>query len=194
MLEQLQQRLREIDEMKGMRKQSVWAPQDSMRKRSVWAGSVSSHPSSNGSISYSTPPQHMANGYQQQPSPPDLQQTLSYVDPGLGQRLSPSMYPPQPDSYPQQQQQQFHVPHDSVYTQLQQDPQQQQPYASASPPQQTFNFNEPFYQSPPNAGSSTAPGHQFAAWTGYSGPVVQDTLDEENAVPPKSNAWDLYQT
>ncbi|KAF2484314.1 fungal-specific transcription factor domain-containing protein [Neohortaea acidophila] len=193
MLEQLQQRLREIDEMKGMRKQSVWAPQDSMRKRSVWAGSVSSHPSSNGSISYSTPPQHMANGYQQQ-SPPDLQQTLSFVDPGVGQRLSPSMYPPQPDAYPQQQQQQFHVPHDSVYTQLQQDPQQQQSYASASPPQQTFNFNEPFYQSPPNAGSSTAPGHQFAAWTGYSGPVVQDTLDEENAVPPKSNAWDLYQT
>lgn len=69
----------------------------------------------------------------------------------------------------------------------------------------SFNFNEavpvpsphPFtsYQGNSQAYALNRPNHptqQFASWSGYGGPGgAPDTLDEENAVPPNSNPWNI---
>lgn len=183
MLEELKQRLREMDEMTGVRKQSTWHH-----------GSTGSIPSSNGSISYTSPAQsisHPAAMYQQhQQTPPPLQQTPSYGEAQMAQQISPPQFYQQPHVYQQQQQQQpqqFPVQHGNTFA-LQQPPPPQQHYQQ---PQQQFNFSEPVYH---NASFPAAPRQQFANWTGYGGPSAPDTLDEENAVPPKSNPWELHNT
>lgn len=149
-----------------------------LRRQSMWYGSVGSVPSSNGSISYTSPQQAMAHPsalYQhQQSSPPPMQQP-AYGAP-VRQQTSPQGIPPQPQIY-QPQQQAMPPP---------------QMYGQHAPPQhyqQQFSFNEPVYHG--NQVHATAPNQQFAAWGGYGGPAVANTLDEENAVPPKSNPWDI---
>ena len=135
-----------------------------MRRQSMWYGSVGSLPSSNGSVSYTSPSSSMSHVptvyQQQQSSPPPVQpaQATAYGAPSTGQQVSPQAVPPQPNMYQQQQQHPQHVA-----------------------------FNEPVYH--PN--SSARPSQQFAAWGGYGGPTVHNTLDEENAVPPRSNPWDI---
>ncbi len=151
-----------------------------MRKQSMWAGSIGSIPSSNGSISYSSPPQlvtQTSDGYQQ--TPPRTQQHLSFGESDVGRHISPPLYHQQPTSYPEQP---IQLTQSVSFTQP-----IQQPYMQP----QSFTFSEPVYNQP---AFSTAPNHQFASWAGYGGPMVQDTLDEENAVPPKSNPWNRPQT
>ena len=171
----------------------------SVRKQSMW-GSTGSVPSSNGSISYSSPAQSVAqaaNMYQQhQQTPPPLQQTSSYGEQAtMTQQINPPQFHQQPHSYfPQQHQQQQHQQYpvyQGPYSQPPAQPQPQQQQHYGLPQQQQFNFNEPVYHNP---SFSTAPRQQFAAWSGYGGPSAPDTLDEENAVPPKSNPWDVHNT
>lgn len=153
------------------------------RRQSLWHGSTGSIPSSNGSFSYqSSPPFIQAPAvYQHQTSPQSVRQTPSFGENGtVLPQLSPPQYQQQPNLY---QPGQYQVPHSMPYSQA---PQQQYP----QPQQQQFNFNESTFQ---NAAFSTAPNQQFATWGGYNGPFVQDTLDDENAVPPKINPWDLKQ-
>jgi hypothetical protein len=71
--------------------------------------------------------------------------------------------------------------------------------------QPSFNFNEaPIAQQPPSFASQqwethdpsrsrpSHPNQQFASWSGYGGQgSAPDTLDEENAVPPNSNPWNI---
>jgi hypothetical protein len=147
---------------------------DNNRRQSMW-GSVGSNPSSNGSFSYYSPQQvRMSNtsvGQAPQQTPPPLVHHSSSYD---GQQVSPPLFQPQP-SIPQYQPQ-----HGMQYAYPQQ--------AFPPQPQQPFTFNEPVYR---NTNFGTAPNQQFANWGGYGGPSVPDTLDEENAVPPKSNPWEM---
>jgi hypothetical protein len=162
-LDQLSQRLRELDDMPGM------------RRTSMWYGSNGSNPSSNGSIAYTSPTQsisHAPASYQHsQASPPPIQQPTTY---GL----------PQPNMY-QNQYQHHPVQHSHTYGPGPTPPQQyRQPQF-----RQQFNFSEPVYH--PKPAAPPPPNQQFAAWSGYGGPTVPNTLDEENAVPPKANPWNI---
>lgn len=162
MLNHLYQRRRELDVMNGMRKQSLWQ------------GSIAS--ASSGSISYSSPPQQIpqaTNGYQQ--TPPQVQPTQHYLGNAGGRQMSPpSFYPKHASSFSQPQEY-WNMPYSQPSQQYTQ--------------QSNVNFSEPAYQNTSAFGA--APSQQFAAWGGYGGPVVQDTLDEENAVPPEANPWDM---
>ena len=155
-----------------------------MRRQSMWYGSVGSLPSSNGSIAYTSPSSSMSHVpamYQQQhSSPPPMQQAPAYGGPPPGQQVSPQPIPPQPHMYQHQQQH----PHGHAYGQV--PPPQNYGHPQPQHPQQ-YNFNEPLYQT----SRASRPSQQFASWGGYGGPAVQNTLDEENAVPPNSNPWDI---
>ena len=182
MLDELTQRLREMDEVPNARRQGMWQ-----------YGSVGSVPSSNGSISYQSPAgstSHIAAAYHQnQQSPPPLQQTPSQNDhPQLVRQISPQQFPQQRNMY--QPTAQYPVQQMNPYVQAQPQHQAQTP-RNYPQHQQQFSFNEPMYR---KAGFPTAPNQQFAAWAGYGGPTVQNTLDEENAVPPKSNLWEFHNT
>ncbi|KAK3725175.1 hypothetical protein LTR37_000686 [Vermiconidia calcicola] len=179
MLEELQQRLRDLNEINDAQRQSSWH------------GSVGSVPSSNGRLSFqqSSPPQRMSQtspAYQrhQQSSPPvpvqqQQQQAPGYGDQGTAQRISPpAQFQHQPDTRAHQQ---YPVHHGQSYGQPQQPhfhPSQHQPY----------NFSEPVQH---NAALAARPSQQFAAWTGYGGPPMAHAMDDENTVPPKSNPWEL---
>ena len=187
MLDDLNQRLRELDNLNGARKQSMWQQ-----------GSIGSLPSSNGSLSYGSPPQQIlqaSNNYHHPPqlqqsqsfgengqtsnirqsSPPLVRQTQSFGESGLPPQASPSQYPQQPNMYWQQQ----HAIPGYVF------PQQQ----SQQPP--PFNFSDHTTRQP---APSVVQNHFFSGWGGYDGPVVENRLDEENAVPPKTYQWELKHT
>ncbi len=178
-LEDLNRRLRECDEINGVH-----------RRPSMWHhGSVGSNLSSNGSFSYTSPQQQhqqrvsqTSPGYMQSSPSGGQQQASSYMD---HQHVSPPQHYQQmaaPQFLPQQGSVQYvHQPQQQPTYQLA--PQQQQP--------QQFTFNEPVYPAPPSF--SAAPIQQFANWGGYGGPSVPDTLDEENAVPPKLDPWEMTQ-
>lgn len=129
---------------------------------------------------------------------------------GMGQ-TSPQHYP-----FPDQQQSQgpYRSNQHSQQHYQQQSPDTKPQYAidqraQPSYPQfnePVFNFNEavPIPQPIPftsplgnaQAHATTRPPHhptqQFASWSGYSGPGgAPDTLDEENAIPPNSNPWNI---
>ena len=170
MLEELRQRLQELDEMNGVRRPSMW-PQ----------GSTGSVPSSNGSIvsmPYHSPQQQ---GVSQAPTmyqhtPPPMRQTPSFGETSA----VPPQFQQQPNVYQQQPHQYTHPnAHGMNYSQA--PPQQYQQH------QQAFNFSEPVYQ---NSSLTAPPRQQFAAWTGYGGVSGRSKLDGENAVPPNSNPWD----
>lgn len=165
MLDNLQQRLHVLDETERARRASVW-------------GSHGSASSSNGTAAYYSPPQSMSQGtamYQPTaPQMPPLQQ--SYTDVGVSQQTNPSMY--QQQQPPMQPQQQYFAPQAPPYAQM------QQQYDRFQQPEQPVVFGNPLYRAPSH---QTAPGSQFAAWSGYGGASSgPDTLDDENAVPPNS--------
>lgn len=85
-----------------------------------------------------------------------------------------------PPSYPQ-------TMHQNQYQQPNVYPPASYPQASYQAP--PFNFNDPFNQQPPQQ-HSLPPTQQFAVWNGYQGPSGFDPEDEQ-AVPPKSNPWEL---
>lgn len=67
-------------------------------------------------------------------------------------------------------------------------PQQQQPQFQQS----TYDFNQAAFAMNHHAGNSHRPSAQFANWGGYGGQLGQpSTLDDENAVPPDSNPWNI---
>lgn len=182
MLDELNRRLREIDEAHIARNQGMW-------------GSVSSVPSSNGSISFYSP--HgvaLAPTMQQQPlqpTPPALHQTPSYSEPALSRQVSHEKRQVSPEQF-QQQQGMFPPPQSVQYGNAFAPPQpqpQQTPQQHFQQIQQQYSFNEPVFHAPAYL---TAPHHQFGAWSGYAGPTVANTLNEENAVPPESTPWDPH--
>lgn len=160
MLENLNQRLQVLNES-----------EQQARRVSAWAGSFSS---SNGSTAYhSSPPQNTSQSHAvyQQTAPPRPSVQQGYSDPGQSQQTNAAMYQQPPLVQPHQQ---YFATQAPQYAQMQQQYDRFQQPAYGNP-----LFSAPAYQ--------TAPGTQFAAWTGYgavsSGP---DTLDDENAVPPNS--------
>lgn len=127
------------------------------------------------------------------PSPPANMQTppsYTQISPNAHpvQQVSPqqqSQYPPNPvgpagfgmaqllggAAYPQQQ------------------PQFQQPTYNFSQPPVAVNHGMPLM---PHSGNSHRPSAQFANWGGYGGQGGQPSmLDEDNAVPPDSNPWNI---
>jgi len=168
MLEELNQRLRELDGTAGRRRPSTWQHH----------GSTGSMTSSNGSISYTSPQRLASNptSYGHQPAPghnmplyQDTNAAATHFIPSTYQQ--PGMYsqsPPNP-TYPPDQQQ--YLPQASTHT---------------------FNFNEPLTMPQHRPAFSAAPLHQFAAWSGYGGHAASNTLrdsEEEAAVPPEANPW-----
>lgn len=165
MLEILNQRLRELE---GPRRPSMFQHTSS-------SGSV--HSSNGGSIGYQSP-QSLPPGpaAYRQPSVTAFNMT-SYGEHGRAPQASPQ-YHYQEKPFPQPPVQPYVAHPQANYFQQ----------ASGQP----FGFGGQAtmqqYQYPVQ---STAPGPQFANWTGYGGPSVPDTLDEENAVPPNSNPWNI---
>lgn len=164
MLDNLEQRLHVIDETNHARRASMWA-------------SVGSVPSSNGATAYYSPPQSMSQGptmYQQRPPSMPPKQP-SFGESGVPQQISPPLYyQTQP---PMQSEQQYPAQPGLAYGQMH--PQYQQ----GLPPVQPLDAGNSSYRAP---SLPTAPGQQFAAWSGYGFSSGPDTLDEENAVPPNS--------
>lgn len=170
MLEELTGRLRELEIMAGVRRPSMW-------QHTASTGSIGS----NGSSNHYGSPQGSAQGQPLYQSPPPMQTGMTPPVTGYHENAPPvQQYPVQYHQpqhlYPQ------HAPGFSA------------PYAQAqahahTAPRATFNFNDP---------SAAFPGHslnanphaQFGTWGGYGGPSMPDTLDEENAVPPNSSAWE----
>ncbi|TKA72063.1 hypothetical protein B0A55_06658 [Friedmanniomyces simplex] len=162
MLEELGQRLREMDEMSGRRRPSIWPHTSS-------SGSVHS---SNGSIQFSSP-QTLPPGSTayRQPSITAYNMT-SYGNSGMPPQTSPPQHHYSAHNFTQQPVQPFE--------QQQQQQQQQQQAVFHGHPIQQYSFNEPpVRERHPNF--NMPPSQQFAGWGGYGGPSAADTLDEENA-------------
>lgn len=187
MLEELNQRLRELDELNGVRRQSMWQQSSigSTSSNGSFLYSSPSQPISQGSSTYQqTPPQFLPTPHfgdtaqhstNRQSSPPRVRQTPSFGESGFTRQISqvsPEQQYHQPTMYLSQP---YHAPVGYQFPQ----------------PQQPFHFNN---RSRQQAHHSIAPIHQFSTWGGYGGPVVDNTLDEENAVPPKTYPWELKQT
>ena len=110
----------------------------------------------------------------QQTSPYHLQQTPSHGESKFAHQTSPPYYSHHPNMYAQQN-----------YQGSQGYPFPQQ--------QQSMNSNGSIDHG--RAYSNTTGGpHLFSGWTGYNGPVVDHSLDDENTVPPKTYPWELKQT
>ena len=179
MLSTLNQRLRDMDD----NQRHMWRPYGPM-------GSVSSSNGSIGSISYHSPPNSLSvPPMMYQTTPPPMRQTPSFGENSAPRyQPSPGLFQQQSHMHTQQQQYQQHQPahHQAITTSSN--------YAAVPPqhyqpqPHQNFNLNEAPYH---NASFVPPPSQQFAAWTGYGGPTVASKLDEDNAVPPNTNPWDL---
>lgn len=169
MLEELTGRLRELEIMAGVRRPSMWQHAGS-------TGSIGS----NGSGSHYVSPHNSAQGQPVYQSPP----------PSMQARATPPVTGYHENTPPVQQYPvQYHQPQ-HLYSQ--QAPAYPAPFSQNQPhgrpaPRQSFNFNDPSAAFP---GQTLNPHAQFGAWGGYSGPSMPDTLDEENAVPPNSSAWE----
>ncbi|EMD00960.1 hypothetical protein BAUCODRAFT_190769 [Baudoinia panamericana UAMH 10762] len=164
MAEQLNNRLREMDQAAGVRRPSMWTHSSS-------AGSIHS---SSGSVVYSSP---------------------QSMPPGPAAYRQPSVTLWNMTSYDSQAQQNNPPQHRYSGDRFSQPPMQPtfelqpQHQLFQQPSGQTFNFN-PQPQCPTSqTNAHTPPFQQFAGWSGYTGPSVPDTLDEENAVPPNANPW-----
>ncbi|KAK5134941.1 hypothetical protein LTR08_005892 [Meristemomyces frigidus] len=154
MLENLDQRLRSLSEMVGVRRPSAWTQTSS-------TGSV--HSSNGGSIAYQSP-QSLPPGpaAYRQPSVTSHHMT-SYGEPGQVHQASPPQYYHQLDPLPQQPVQ--------PYQQLSQHPSGQSFGFAGQQSAQQFQYPAP----------SAPPSQQFASWAGYGGPPAADTSDQENA-------------
>nr|POE71409.1 positive regulator of purine utilization [Quercus suber] len=174
MLDNLNQRVRDLDDMQGKRRPSMWLQHDSTG--STGSGSNGTMPYQPSTMSYASSPY----------SQPAASRGPSFGEAGQAPQGNPSHYFQQP--YPYQQTDgyqarpvQFDPQHvhkgDAYQAQLVQPiPQFQTQAHQTSPPPLSYN---------------AMPSHQFANWGGYTGPSHPDTLDEENAVPPTSNPWTL---
>ncbi|KAK0306892.1 hypothetical protein LTR82_016219 [Friedmanniomyces endolithicus] len=156
MLEELGQRLRDMDEMSGRRRPSTWQHTSS-------SGSVHSGKSS---IQYSSP-QTLPPGpaAYRQPSITTYNMT-SYGNNGIPPQTSPPQHHYSAQNFNQMPVQPF-------------EQQQQQAMFHGHTPQQ-FSYTEPpARERHPNF--NMPPSLQFAEWGGYGGPSASNQLDEENA-------------
>lgn len=170
MLEELTGRLRELEIMAGVRRPSMWQHANS-------TGSIGS----NGSGAHYGSPNNSVQGQPLYQSPPAMPTNPTPPVTGYHENTPPVQH------YPVQ----YHQPQ-NLYA-------QQAPAYAASYSQQqshghpaqrpSFNFNDPSAAFPGQAMNAN-PHAQFGAWGGYSGPSMPDSLDEENAVPPNSSAWE----
>ena len=172
MLEELTGRLRELEIMAGVRRPSMWQHAGS-------TGSIGS----NGSGPHYASPHNSAQGQSLYSSPPPQAMQASPPPPGSGYQAST----PPVQQYPVQ----YHQPQPYFPQQAPAYPgAYMQPPAHAHPQHRpSFSFNDPAAAFPGQA-VNTNPHAQFGAWGGYGGPAVPDTLDDENAVPPNTNAWE----
>ena len=163
MLEELGQRLRDMDEMSGRRRPSMWQHTSS-------SGSVHSGKSS---IQYSSP-QTLPPGpaAYRQPSITAYNMT-SYGNNGIPPQTSPPQHHYSVQNFNQMPVQPF------------EQQQQQQATYHGHPPQQ-FSYTEPpARERHPNF--NMPPSLQFAGWGGYGGPSASNQLDDENAVEPNAH-------
>lgn len=173
MLENLNQRLRELDEMSGRRRPSMW--QHTSSTGSVHSNGGSSYHSNNGSSVAYPSPQSLPPGYRHSSV---TAYNMGFGEPGQLPHASPPPY--------QHQQSPFRQSPGLPFDQAQQLFQQ--------PGGQSFSFGEqlPVQQHQYPANPHGNPHHQFGNWGGYAaGPSMPDTLDEETAVPPTSNPWNV---
>lgn len=169
MLDELNSRLRELE---GARRQSVW--------QSSPPGSVSS--SSAGGVHYHSPSAMPPSGLYQQPAMP-----LQTPAPVLT-HAHPSAHSSPPPYVPQSSQQQANGPASFGMVDFSSPVSNYQ--AQPQPQFQPAMYN--FAQAPNIPQHSHRPSTQFANWGGYSGIGGQpDTLDDENAVPPDANPWNI---
>lgn len=192
MLEDLTQRLRSLDELRGTHESGMWHQ-----------GSIGSIASSNGSINYlggvfpsTSPPQRVSQGSELSQTAFPMHQYAQLGDSRLstGIRQSSPFYaqPLQGNSGST-----FANQAASVYDTLEISMYPQKASSVSSngypfPSQQSSELNGNAHA------QSTFPSMQnnslFAGWAGYRGPVVERRHDEENAVPPKTYSWELNRT
>ncbi|KAK0973516.1 hypothetical protein LTR54_017323 [Friedmanniomyces endolithicus] len=157
MLENLNQRLRDLDGMAGGRRPSMWQHNSS-------TGSL--HSSNSGSIVYSSP-HSIPTGPAAYRQPSITAYHMGYGEAGQIPQATVPQYQAQQSSFP---------PSLSIQ------PYEQQQQFFQQPSGQHFSFGEPPpTQQRPRYTAHSHPNHQFASWGGYSGPSVSNTLDEENA-------------
>ncbi|KAI7390472.1 hypothetical protein KC336_g16942 [Hortaea werneckii] len=166
MLETLHLRLREFDGIAAARRPSMWHASSS-------ASSVTS--SSAASQAYRSPQSlNSGSAVYRQPSIA-AHHMASFGDSGPAPQVTPPLY------YHQQ-------------TSSQQPPMQSwETQTSFFEPSggQSFSFGQPASQ-PGRSSAHGNPNLQFANWTGYGGASsVPDILDEENAVPPNAQSWNV---
>ena len=120
--------------------------------------------------------------YQQNPFV--QQQTPGVTNAQMAQQASPPIYP-QPPAGPVGYNMAQFMANQGVQQQLQHFQQPVFDFSQAPTAAQQQQYSA--YQ-----GGAHRPSAQFAAWEGYGGSGGRpDTLDEENAVPPNSNPWNL---
>ncbi|KAK0254730.1 hypothetical protein LTS09_010201 [Friedmanniomyces endolithicus] len=158
MLEELGQRIRDMDEMSGRRRPSMWQHTSS-------SGSVHSGKSS---VQYSSP-QTLPPGpaAYRQPSITAYNMT-SYGNNGIPPQTSPPQHHYSVQNFNQMPVQPF-----------EQQQQQQQATFHGHPPQQFSYIEPPARERHPNF--NMPPSLQFAGWGGYGGPSASNQLDDENA-------------
>lgn len=174
MLNELNSRSRELE---GPRRQSMWQHHNS-------TGSIGS--TQGGSQQYSSPPTVLTppGGICQQNPFSAPQQTSGVTHAQMAPQVSPPLY---------HQQNVGPADYNMAQFMANQGVQQQQPHFQ----QPVFDFSqaptaEQQQQYSAFQGGAHRPSAQFAAWGGYGGPGGQpDTLDEENAVPPNANPWNI---
>ncbi|KAK0323528.1 hypothetical protein LTR82_005275 [Friedmanniomyces endolithicus] len=164
MLEELGQRIRDMDEMSGRRRPSMWQHTSS-------SGSVHSGKSS---VQYSSP-QTLPPGpaAYRQPSI-TAYNMMSYGNIGIPPQTSPPQHHYSVQNFNQMPVQPF-----------EQQQRQQQATFHGHPPQQFSYIEPPARERHPNF--NMPPSLQFAGWAGYGGPSAPNQLDDENAVEPNAH-------
>lgn len=170
MRENLNQRLRDMDDMTGRRRPSMW-PRAPGSSGSVHSSSGSS------SLPYTSPQSSALRPESYHQSAITSSNLTAYEPPAL----PPTNLPPQ-HHYTTGQ-----MPQHSTVAQRSYEIQPQM-FQGHSGQRYGFHHNMPFSHPHPSLGAA-APSQQFAAWRGYNDSSGPDTLDEENAIPPKPGDW-----
>nr|POE47601.1 positive regulator of purine utilization [Quercus suber] len=176
MLENLNQRVRDIDDMQGKRRPSMWLHHDSTGSTGSTGNSSMTYQPSN--MSYASSPY----------SQPPASRGPSFGEAGHAPQIHPSQYLQQPFLYPQVDG--YHTQPGQPAPQVQHQVQKVEGYQGQLP-ESHQQFQQVQQTSPPPFSFNAMPSHQFANWGGYAGPSHPDNLDEENAVAPASNPWTL---
>lgn len=179
MLATLNQRLWNLDEIAGNSKPATWHHNDST------AESVVSSNNSTGSYQPSPMPYHPL------PFPHStMPGSIGFGEIGRVPQVSPQQFPQQPYQYSQAN---IYQPPAAPAVQQVSSYQPQLPQMSSQPqlPQMSTQPQLPPQMSTQSFMSNAPPSQQFANWSGYAGHAQPGSLDDEDAVPPESNPWDI---